>query len=141
MPGRPRLAVASAIAWLAAAVATVIGALWWQPLLIVTALAPLLVAVALIRRAPGAGPMALLAGLVALPFGLYGLLAIPEVAAQVGMCTSTAVAALASSYPGNFCQSMDWPRQIGTMFVLLTIGAAGVVTLAAAAQNKLVSSR
>ena len=78
---------------------------------------------------------AILAGLFALPVGIYGLVGLGAVVEQRQMCDSqSATAALTfTSYPANFCSTVNWFTQFGFGFALLGVGISGLVLLATAA--------
>src|SRR5262245_46905579 len=72
-------------------------------------------------------PAYVLSGL-AVPAGLFGLYGLSVITERWTDCRSLALASLASSFPSTFCQANDWVADFGTGWMLIAMGAAGVVT-------------
>ena len=73
------------------------------------------------------------AAMVALLPGIHGLGSMAVVAQQFASCSDGSVASVASivatSYPENYCEIVNWPRQFGISFGLISVGLAGAVIL------------
>lgn len=130
----PRLVTVGAVLLALLGAATIVGGIvsggvGWL------ALGAALVALGIALRTgwrPAAG-LVVLVGLVALLPGLYGLMGSFVVAQQIAMCASGSMASIAplTSYPAGFCQYVNWFEQVGTGVLLIGVGAAGIVLIAA----------
>jgi hypothetical protein len=80
---------------------------------------------------------AIVAGLLSLPVGIYGLWGLGAVIEQRQMCDSQSATAsiLATSYPADFCTTVNWFTQFGFGFALLGVGISGLILLATAAMD------
>ena len=81
---------------------------------------------------------AVLAGVLVLPVGIYGLAGLGAVVEQRQMCDSQAATASLTftSYPADFCSTVNWLTQFGFGFALLGVGICGLILLATAAVDR-----
>ena len=81
---------------------------------------------------------AIVAGLLTLPIGIYGLLGLGVVVQDRMMCDNqlgATASIVATSYPSNFCATTNWFTQFGFGFALIAVGVAGLILIATAAMD------